>query len=280
MKKNNIPDLNALEKSFDIISKVLKKNDIIVLESTVYPGLTKKYERILQNKTKLISNKDFYICYSPERINPGDKKNNLKNIKKIVAFEGNNKEVKKNLYKVYKKLSKAIVFSKKIEEAETAKGIENIQRDLNIALFNEILLICKRLNLNFHEVIRLANSKWNFLKFHPGLVGGHCLPVDPYYLTFAAKKKGYLSKVTLSGRSVEKFCSSSIDSEAEIFNHFKNIYKNTRAYDPFLKNFETMPKNIEKYNLILFLSNGKKFKELAKKFDAQKLIDPFYFFSN
>ena len=167
----------------------MKKNDIIVLESTVYPGITKKYERILQNKTKLISNKDFYICYSPERINPGDKKNNLKNIKKIVAFEGNNKEVKKNLYKVYKKLSKAIVFSKKIEEAETAKGIENIQRDLNIALFNEILLICKRLNLNFHEVIRLANSKWNFLKFHPGLVGGHCLPVDPYYLTFAAKEK-------------------------------------------------------------------------------------------
>ena len=112
LKKNNIPDLNALEKSFDIISKVLKKNDIIVLESTVYPGITKKYERILQNKTKLISNKDFYICYSPERINPGDKKNNLKNIKKIVAFEGNNKEVKKNLYKVYKSYQK-ILFSQK-----------------------------------------------------------------------------------------------------------------------------------------------------------------------
>ena len=106
LKKNNIPDLNALEKSFDIISKVLKKNDIVVLESTVYPGVTEKYERFLQNKTKLISNKDFYICYSPERINPGDKKNNLKNIKKIVAFEGNNKEVKKIFIKFTKNYQK------------------------------------------------------------------------------------------------------------------------------------------------------------------------------
>ena len=109
LKKNNIPDLNSVEKSFRIISKVLKKNDIIVLESTVYPGITKKYEKFLQNKTKLISNKDFFVCYSPERINPGDKKNNLKNIKKIVAFEGNNKEVKKNFYNIYKKLSKKII---------------------------------------------------------------------------------------------------------------------------------------------------------------------------
>ncbi len=315
LKKNNIPDLNSVEKSFRIISKVLKKNDIIVLESTVYPGITKRYEKFLQNKTKLISNKDFFVCYSPERINPGDKKNNLKNIKKIVAFEGNNKEVKKKLYKVYKKLSKKIIFSKKIKEAETAKGIENIQRDLNIALFNEILLICKKLNLNFHEVIRLANSKWNFLKFHPGLVGGHCLPVDPYYLTFAAKKKGYFSKVTLSGRSVNNYMKNFViqdvekrinksknkknikicicgltykygvsdirnSQKLEIFNHFKNIYKNTKAYDPFLKNFDTIPKNIEKYNLVLFLSNGKKFEMLAKKLDSQKLIDPFYFFSN
>ena len=151
------------------------------------------------------------------------------------------------------------------------------------------------------------------LKFHNKLNGGHCLPVDPYYLTFAAKKKGYLSKVTLSGRSVNNYMKNFViqdvqkkinklknkkkikicvcgltykygvsdirnSQKIEIFNHFKNIYKNTRAYDPFLKNFETMPKNIEKYNLVLFLSNGKKFKVLAKKLDSQKLIDPFFIF--
>ena len=315
LKKNNIPDLSAVEKSFKMISKVIKKNDIIVLESTVYPGVTKRYAKFLQQKTKLTLNKDIHVCYSPERINPGDKKNNLKNIKKIVAFDGKNQKVKKNLYKVYKKLSKKVIFSTKLEEAETAKGIENIQRDLNIALFNELLLICKKLNLNFNEIVRLASSKWNFLKFSPGLVGGHCLPVDPYYLTFVAKRKGYSSKVTLSGRNINNYMKNfviqsvlkSVDKlknktnikicvcgltykygvadirnsqKIEIFNYLKKKYKSTRAYDPFLKDFKAIPKNIEKYNFVLFLSKGEKFKKLVKKLDYKKLIDPFHFFSN
>ena len=153
----------------------------------------------------MVNNYDFSTCYSPERINPGDKNRNLNNINKILAYEGKNLKVKRLIINVYKKISKKLIFSKNIKEAETAKGIENIQRDLNIALFNEILMICDKLKLNFNEVVRLASTKWNFINFSPGLVGGHCLPVDPYYLTYIAKKQGYRSKVTLSGREVNNF---------------------------------------------------------------------------
>ena len=153
----------------------------------------------------MVNNYDFSTCYSPERINPGDKNKNLNNINKILAYEGKNLKVKRLIINVYKKISKKLIFSKNIKEAETAKGIENIQRDLNIALFNEILMICDKLKLNFNEVVRLASTKWNFINFSPGLVGGHCLPVDPYYLTYIAKKQGYRSKVTLSGREVNNF---------------------------------------------------------------------------
>ena len=151
----------------------------------------------------MVNNYDFSTCYSPERINPGDKNRNLNNINKILAYEGNDEKVKRLIINVYKKISKKLIFSKNIKEAETAKSIENIQRDLNIALFNEILMICNKLKLNFNEVVRLASTKWNFINFSPGLVGGHCLPVDPYYLTYIAKKQGYKSKVTLSGRECE-----------------------------------------------------------------------------
>ncbi len=195
--KSKKPDLIYIEKSFKSISLVLKKNDIIVLESTVYPGVTRTFIKKLEKKTKLKNNKDFFTCYSPERINPGDKKFELSKINKILAYEGNSQNTKKKIKLIYSKICKKIVFTNKIEEAEIAKGIENIQRDLNIALYNEILLICRKLNLNFNEVIRLASTKWNFLKFLPGLVGGHCLPVDPYYLTYIANKNNYKSKVTL-----------------------------------------------------------------------------------
>ena len=184
------PDLKYINKSLLLLSKILKKGDIIVLESTVYPGVTGEFTSKLEEKTKLVNNRDFSTCYSPERINPGDKERNLNNINKVLAYEGNNKKVKILLMSVYKKICKKLILSKNIREAETAKGIENIQRDLNIALFNEILIICNKLKLNFNEVIRLASTKWNFLNFAPGLVGGHCLPVDPYYLTYIAKKKG------------------------------------------------------------------------------------------
>ena len=198
VKKNKKPNLQNLKNAIDIVSKVLKKNDIIFIESTIYPGLTKQYKNYLEKKTNLKNNIDFYIGYSPERISPGDKTNTLKNIKKIVAINTEKKSVLKKVYKVYNTISKEIILSKNIRAAETAKVIENIQRDLNIALINEIFLICKKLKIDFKEVLKLAKTKWNFINFNPGLVGGHCLPVDPYYLSSIAAKKKIQDKCSIS----------------------------------------------------------------------------------
>ena len=310
------PDLRYIEKSFKLLSKILKRGDIIVLESTVYPGVTEAFIKKLEKKTKLINNYDFSTCYSPERINPGDKNRNLNNINKILAYEGKDEKVKKLIFNVYKKLSKKLIFSKNIKEAETAKGIENIQRDLNIALFNEILIICNKLKLNFNEVVRLASTKWNFMNFSPGLVGGHCLPVDPYYLTYIAKKRGYKSKVTLSGRDVNNdmkeyvinFANSVIkiskvkkdkikicivgltykygvtdtrnSQKIEILKYFKKKFKFTKGFDPFLKSSDRLNSSeLKKYNFFIFLSEGQKFKNIANLLDKRKIIDPFFYYS-
>ena len=314
---SKLPDLRYIEESFKLLSKILKKGDIIILESTVYPGVTETFAKRLEKKTKLRNNRDFSVCYSPERINPGDKKNNLNQINKILAYEGESQKVKTLLKNVYKKICKKLIFSKNIKEAETAKGIENIQRDLNIALFNEILIICDRLNLDFNEVIRLASTKWNFINYSPGLVGGHCLPVDPYYLTYIAKKKGYKSKVTLSGRYVNnymkkyvidfadfylrksqikknkiKICIVGItykygvsdtrnSQKIEIFKHFKKKFKQTKCFDPFFKSADNLKFNeLKKYNFFIFLSKGKKFSNIANLVDKKKIIDPFFYYSN
>ena len=311
------PDLKYINMSFTLLSKILKKGDIIVLESTVYPGVTDIFAKKLERKTKLQNNYDFSTCYSPERINPGDKKNNLDKINKILAYEGKNQKVKKLLKDVYKKICKKLIFTNNIKEAETAKGIENIQRDLNIALFNEILMISNKLNLNFNEIVRLASTKWNFINFSPGLVGGHCLPVDPYYLTYIAKKKGYKSKVTLSGRYVNNYMKKYVidfanfclkkskikknkiricvvgltykygvsdtrnSQKIEIFNYFKKKFKQTKSFDPFFKTADDLNyKELKKYNFFIFLSKGKKFKNIANLVDKKKIIDPFFYYSN
>ncbi len=197
------PDLKYLRDAMTIIGKNLKKSDIVFIESTIYPSVTQNFcIPILERNSKLKINKDFIIGYSSERINPGDKKHSVENINKVVAIETNNKKILKTVKSVYKVISKKIILSKFIKEAETSKVIENIQRDLNIALMNEIFLICEKLKINFNEVKKLALTKWNFHNYSPGLVGGHCLPVDPYYLAYIAKKKNYPSEVILSGRKV------------------------------------------------------------------------------
>tara|TARA_B100001989_G_C24543861_1_gene469380 strand:- start:1077 stop:2306 length:1230 start_codon:yes stop_codon:yes gene_type:complete len=220
--KNKKPDLQNLNNAIKILSKIVKKNDIIFIESTIFPGLTKKYKNLIQQKTNLIYNKDFFMGYSPERVNPGDKSNILTKIEKIVSIDTKSKDIKSKVISVYKCLSKKVVFSNNIRAAETAKVIENIQRDLNIALINEILLTCKKLNINFSEVIRLAQTKWNFLKFDPGLVGGHCLPVDPYYLASIALKKNFKTRVTLSGRKVNDNMNIFVFNEIKKFLKSKN----------------------------------------------------------
>ena len=155
--------------------------------------------------SKLIEGVDYFVGYSPERVNPGDNKHSISNIKKIIAFNSKNKEIKSLILNVYKCITKNLVYSTSIESAETAKVIENIQRDLNIALINDILIFSDKMNINFTEVLRLASSKWNFLNFNPGLVGGHCLPVDPYYLSYIAKKNKIKLKTLLAGREVNNY---------------------------------------------------------------------------
>ena len=220
--KNKKPDLTNLNDAIEMISTILKRNDIIFLESTVFPGITEKYKNYLEKKTNLNNNKDFFIGYSPERVNPGDKKYTLKNITKVVAIETKNKKTLEKIYKTYNKISRKLIISKDIKAAETAKVIENIQRDLNIALMNEILLICKKLKINFKEVMRLAKSKWNFMNFMPGLVGGHCLPVDPYYLSTISKKNNLKTEVTLAGRKINDKMLNYITKELNYFLNKKN----------------------------------------------------------
>ena len=200
VKNNSVPDLKYIKDAFNLIAKNLKKNDIIFLESTVCPGTTEIFcKNILIKNKRFTVNKDFYLGYSSERINPGDKKHDVKNITKVVSINAN-KDITSIVKSVYNTVSKKIIFSQKIREAELSKLIENTQRDLNISLMNEIMILCNKTKIDYNEVIRLAKTKWNFLNFSPGLVGGHCLPVDPYYLSYFAKKSNYNTKVTLAGR--------------------------------------------------------------------------------
>ena len=196
----NKPDLKHLVEASKIVGKSIKKNSIVIYESTVYPGCTEEIcVPILERNSKLKRNIDFHYAYSPERINVGDKLHNLENIKKIVS--ASNKKTLNKVFKLYSTIIKAGVYqAQSIKVAEAAKVIENTQRDLNIALVNELSIIFERLDINTQDVLNAASTKWNFIKYLPGLVGGHCVGVDPYYLTYKAKKVGYNPRVILSGR--------------------------------------------------------------------------------
>ena len=197
------PDLSALISASSLIGEVISENDLVIYESTVYPGCTiNDCIPVIEKKSKLKLNRDFYCGYSPERINPGDKNNNLTNITKIVS--GSNEKAKKLVDKLYSCIltdAKTYPVSS-IEIAEAAKVIENTQRDLNIAFINELSVIFEKLNLDTNEVIDAAATKWNFIPFKPGLVGGHCIGVDPYYLTYKSELLGYSPKIILSGRNL------------------------------------------------------------------------------
>ncbi len=195
------PDLKILLSGIKLSQKYLKKGSTVIIESTVYPGTTEEIcLPILKKNKKLKYKKDFNIGYSPERINPGDKKNYLTNIDKVVA--GDTLESSIAIKKLYKKIIKKVHVANSIKTAETAKIIENTQRDINIALINEVTLFCKKMNINIYDVLAMANTKWNFLNFTPGLVGGHCIGVDPYYLAYKSKQIGYNPKVIMAGREI------------------------------------------------------------------------------
>ena len=196
------PDLNPLTKASETIAKILKKGDIVIYESTVYPGATEEVcVPILEKHSNLKFNQDFYCGYSPERINPGDKNHRLPSIKKITS--GSTLEISIKVDELYQEIITAGTHrASSIKVAEAAKVIENTQRDVNIALINELALIFNKLNIDTESVLKAASTKWNFLPFSPGLVGGHCISVDPYYLTHKAIEVGYVPEVILAGRKI------------------------------------------------------------------------------
>ena len=222
---NKKPNLTSLKKACKLIGTKLIKGSIVIFESTVYPGLTEEIcKPILEKKSKLLSPHDFGIGYSPERINPGDKLRTIENISKIVSGQTN--LICNKIYLLYKKIIKAPVYkASSIRVAESAKIIENAQRDLNIAYMNELSIIFNKMKINSNEVISLASTKWNFIKFKPGLVGGHCISVDPYYLTYKSIKSGYKPKFILSGRKINDNMPKYIISEIEKKINKKKIKK-------------------------------------------------------
>jgi UDP-N-acetyl-D-galactosamine dehydrogenase len=196
------PDLTLLIDATEMLGKILSKGNVVIYESTVYPGCTENdCVPILESTSGLIYNIDFFCGYSPERINPGDKKNTLKTIKKVTS--GSTPEIAEIIDNLYSSIIDAGTFkAKSIKVAEASKAIENAQRDVNISFINELALIFDLMNIDTSDVLEAAQTKWNFLPFKPGLVGGHCIGVDPYYLAFEAEKLGHTPKVILSGRDV------------------------------------------------------------------------------
>ena len=198
--KANLPDLTPLLKASETVGKVLKFGDVVIYESTVYPGATEEVcVPVLEKFSGLVFNKDFYCGYSPERINPGDKEHRLRSIMKVTS--GSTAEVAEGVDRLYAEIISAGTFkASNIKVAEAAKVIENTQRDVNIALMNELALIFNKMGIDTEAVLQAAGSKWNFLPFRPGLVGGHCIGVDPYYLTHKAESIGYHPEIILAGR--------------------------------------------------------------------------------
>jgi len=299
LKKKNMPDLSYLFNATNMVAKYLKKGDIIIYESTVYPGTTELLVKsILEKKTSLIENSDFFVGYSPERINPGDSKHTIKNIVKILAIKNQTTNIKNKIVSVYSSISKKLYITNSIKEAETAKVLENIQRDLNIALMNDIFMFSKKMGYSFSNIIKIAATKWNFLKFDPGLVGGHCLPVDPHYLHYIAKKNRINLKTILAGRAVnsnmEKFIISEIKQKINKFKIAKNKIKilivgvtykknvcdirNSLPLKIFI-NLKSQFKNTFAYDYIYNSQNNKQF-NIINKIDLKKKYDLTVFLVN
>ena len=261
VKKNKIPDLNPLKKSSKLVGKFLKKKDIVIYESTVYPGCTEDFcVPILAKYSKLTYKKDFFCGYSPERINFGDNKHKLTDIKKITS--GSNTKISNVIDKLYSKIIKAGTYkAESIIIAEAAKVIENTQRDLNIAYINELSIIFNKLKINTQKVLNAAASKWNFVNFKPGLVGGHCIGVDPYYLTFKAQSIGYSPKLILKGRAIND------EMPEYIFQKVKKIIKKKSKVLIIGASFkENIPDFRNSKSLDLF--------KLIKKYYKADLVDP------
>ena len=250
--KDNKPDLNPLYEASKLVGSILKKNDIVVYESTVFPGATEEEcVPILEEKSNLKFNKDFFVGYSPERINPGDKEHTLTKIVKVTSGSTNDSAIL--IDKLYKEIIEAGThLAPSIKVAEAAKVIENTQRDLNIALVNELAIIFNKMSLDTKDVLKAAETKWNFLPFKPGLVGGHCIGVDPYYLTYKSESLGYVPEVILSGRKL-------------------NDRMGTYVSEEFIK--EIIKRGLDKENNPKILILGLTFKENSPDLRNNKTVD-------
>jgi len=265
--KHKRPDLTPLEKSSESVGSILKKGDIVIYESTVYPGATEEVcVPILEEKSGLTFNKDFYCGYSPERINPGDKEHRVTTIKKVTA--GSTPEIATEVDELYQEIITAGTHkASSIKVAEAAKVIENTQRDVNIALINELALIFNKLDIDTESVLEAAGTKWNFLPFRPGLVGGHCIGVDPYYLTHKALEVGYNPEMILAGRRLNDSMGSYVADQVSKLMTKKRIHvvdanvlimgltfkencpdlRNTRVVD-LIEEFESFNCNVDVYD--------------------------------
>lgn len=284
--ENKQPDLTPLLKASETVGKHMSKDTIIVFESTVYPGATEEdCVPVLEKYSGLTSGKDFFVGYSPERINPGDKVNTFKTITKVVS--GQTDEVLDIIADVYGSVVEAGVFkAKSIKVAEAAKVIENTQRDINIALMNELAVIFEKMDIDTADVLEAAGTKWNFLNFSPGLVGGHCIGVDPYYLTHKAEQLGHHPEIILAGRHINDYTGKFIarkvvkdmmregmemkDAVITIFGFtFKeNVpdIRNTRVID--------MVEELESYGLTVQVTDAYAKPEEVKQFYNVDLINP------
>lgn len=291
VNKMNMPDLNPLISATKTVGKALKKGDIVVYESTVYPGATEEVcLPVLEEISGLKNMKDFKLGYSPERINPGDTEHVLEKVIKIVSAQ--DKESLEKVCAVYSKIVKAGLHQVScIKAAEAAKVLENTQRDLNIALMNEIALIFDRIGIDTKEVIEAAGTKWNFMKFTPGLVGGHCIGVDPYYLTYKAQELNYVPEVILAGRRIndsmgkfvaEKTIKELIKSGHSIANSLITVlglsYKenctdirNSKTFD-IINEFEDYKINFQLHDPIALENEEVHFK-IERKLDGLKMAE-------
>ena len=278
--KNNNPNLEHLINASELVGKYIKKRDIVIYESTVYPGATEEIcIPVVEKISSLKYNKDFFCGYSPERINPGDKEHSLTTIKKVTS--GSDLKTAQFVSKLYESIIKAGVFqATSISVAEAAKVIENTQRDVNIALMNELALIFNKLNIDTNEVLKAAGTKWNFLPFKPGLVGGHCIGVDPYYLTHKAVEIGYKPEIILAGRRINDSMGKYI-AEQTILTLIKNNVNPTKARVsvlgltfkencPDLRNTKVIEiiNHLKKYNCDISILD-----EFADKKDAKKIYN-------
>lgn len=263
VKSNKSPDLNSLKNSCKLVSKYLKKNDIVIFESTVYPGITRNFcLPLLMQKKNL---KDFFIGYSPERYSPGDK-NKLENITKLVS--GENFKITKKINEFYSLFIKKTYMTKSIEIAEMAKNFENCQRDHNIALLNELKMLCDKSKLNVYDVMDACKTKWNYNNYFPGLVGGHCISVDPYYLIDYSKLNKFSFTSIINSRKINENFLSYIYKKISLFLKFKKIGNNSKI----LLIGATYKSNIDDTR-----NSGpmKIYKRLKKNYSNLEILDPY-----